>query len=242
MSERSLNRVSCMKQGESGDSSAMRWNAPTGTHGLWALVCLACAVYVASPLAGTQASPVLDAYTGLYELAPSFHLTVTREGSVLYLRPTGQRRAPLTPRGGHEFVIIGSNLRVIFGVRRDTGEVVDLLFEQGGLGRRATKLAESARPDRPPTVQVPSEVLIRYVGTYEEQPGFAITITYDGIRLKAQLTDMPVAVIVPFSRTEFFSKDTNARITFRVDREGVVSALVLHQGDSDLELIRVDSR
>ena len=128
------------------------------------------------------------------------------------------------------------------GVRRDTGEVVDLLFEQGGLGRRATKLAESARPDRPPTVQVPSEVLIRYVGTYEEQPGFAITITYDGARLKAQLTDMPVAVIVPFSRTEFFSKDTNARITFRVDREGVVSALVLHQGDSDLELIRVDSR
>ena len=56
----------------------------------------------------------LDNYVGRYELTPTFHLTVTREGRAIYLQATGQPRAPLMPRAGHEFVIVGSGLRVIF--------------------------------------------------------------------------------------------------------------------------------
>ena len=77
-----------------------------------------------------------DDFVGVYELTPSFHLTVTREGRALFLQATGQERMSLTPRGGLEFVIVDTNLRVVFGVREDTGEVFDLLFEQGGMGRR----------------------------------------------------------------------------------------------------------
>ncbi len=49
-----------------------------------------------SPTAPTS----LDDYVGRYELTPTFHLTVTREGRAIYLQATGQRRAQLTPRPG----------------------------------------------------------------------------------------------------------------------------------------------
>ena len=231
-----------MRRPHGSNSSVCRGREKDGVHRLWLFFCLAYVVGAATSWGGTQTSTVLDAYTGVYELVPSFHLTVTREGRVLYLQATGQPRAPLAWRGEHEFVIVGSNLRVIFGVRRDTGEVVDLLFEQGGLGRRAVKSVTSVIPAPQPSVQLPSDVLVRYVGTYEEQPGFAITITYDGAALTAQLTDMPGVVLGAVSRTEFFYKNSNARVTFRVNEAEVVTGLILHWGGSDLELARLGSR
>ena len=190
-----------------------------------------------------QAPPAptsLDDYVGRYELTPAFYLTVTREGRALYLQATGQPRAQLTPRAGHEFVIVGSSLRVIFGVRRDTGEVLDLVFEQGGLGRRAVKLSDSAVPPGPTRVALAADVLSRYVGTYEEQPGFAMTITRVGDELTARLTDLPGAPIFPASETEFFYEDTRARITFRLAADGEVTMLTLHQGGGDLQMTRVE--
>ena len=208
---------------------------------LW-LVALFVVTLFAVAVRAQQVPPArtsLDDYVGRYELTPTFSLTVTREGRALYMQATGQPRAQLMPREGHEFVIVGSSLRVIFGVRRDTGEVVDLVFEQGGLGRRAVKLADSAVPSGPTRVDLPDAVLARYVGTYEEQPGFAITITLDGDRLLAQLTELAATPIFPESETEFFYEDTDARITFTLDAASAVTALTLHQGGSELEMRRV---
>ncbi len=191
--------------------------------------------------AGQPTSPPtpLDSYVGRYELTPSFHLTVTREGRALYLQATGQPRAQLTPRSVHEFVLVGSSLRVMFNVRSDTGEVLDLVFEQGGLGRRAVKLDTDVVTAGRSRIVVSPDVLTEYVGTYEEQPGFGITITLGDGGLLAQMTEMPQVAIFPESPTEFFYEDTTARITFRVDVAGASTALVLHQGGSDLEMPRL---
>ena len=212
----------------------------TGSRRTWTALWVF-ALLTQPAVAGTVQAPAptgLDDYVGRYELTPTFHLTVTREGRAIYLRATGQPRAQLTPRAGHEFVIVGSSLRVIFGVRQDTGEVVDLVFEQGGLGRRAVKLADSVVRSGPTRVDLPAGVLARYVGTYEEQPGFAITITRDGDQLLAQLTELAVTPIFPASETEFFYEDREARITFRLEDAGAATALTLHQGGSSLEMTR----
>jgi hypothetical protein len=183
---------------------------------------------------------ILESYVGRYELTPTFHLSVTRAGGAIYVQATGQPRAQLTPRVGHEFVIVGGSLRVIFGVRPDTGEVIDLLFEQGGLGRRAVKLADAAIPPGPTRVDLPVAVLARYVGTYEEQPGFGITVTQTGDHLMAQVTELAAVPIHAESETEFFYEDARGTITFRLDETGEVTALTLHQGGSDLEMHRID--
>ena len=83
-------------------------------------------------------------------------------------------------------------------------------------------------------------MLARCVGIYEEQPGFAITITRDGDQLLAQLTELAAAPIFPESETEFFYEDTDARITFRLEDAGAVTALTLHQGGSSLEMARIE--
>jgi hypothetical protein len=181
----------------------------------------------------------LDSYVGRYELTPGFYLNVTREGRAIYLQATGQPRAQLTPRSLHEFVLVGSSLRVMFNVRADTGEVLDLVFEQGGLGRRAVRLNAAAVTPGRSRIELPPDVLSAYVGTYEEQPGFGIVITPTEGGLLAQLTEMPTSPIVPESRTEFFYRDSRARITFRVDGTGAAIALILHQGGSDIEMPRV---
>ncbi len=129
---------------------------------------------------------------------------------------------------------------MIFGVRQDTGEVVNLVFEQGGLGRRADKLADSVVPSGPTRVDLLAGELARYVGTYEEQPGFAITITRDGDQLLAQVTELAVTPIFPESETGFFYEDTDARITFRLDDAGAAIALTLHQGGISLEMARIE--
>ena len=209
------------------------------------LVCLgfvglggAAAVFAAGQ--PTSPSTPLDSYVGRYELTPSFHLTVTREGRALYLQATGQPRAQLTPRSRHEFVLGGSSLRVMFNVRSDTGEVLDLVFEQGGLGRRAVKLDADVVTAGRSRMVVSPDVLTEYVGSYEEQPGFGITITLGDGGLLAQMTEMPQVPIFPESPTQFFYEDSTARITFRVDVAGAATALVLHQGGSDLEMPRLE--
>ena len=184
-------------------------------------------------------APTLDDYVGRYELTPSFHLDVSREGRALYLQVTGQPRAQLTPRGIHEFVLVGSTLRVMFGVRQDTGEVIDLLFEQGGLGRRARKLADDEVVPGVPQMDLTVEVIDRYVGKYVEQPGFAMTITREGAQLYGQLTDLEPDAIFSLSQTEFFYQDSSARIIFYLDDVDVATTLILRQGDNDIEMHRV---
>ena len=182
----------------------------------------------------------LDNYVGRYQLTATFGLTVTREGDALYIQATGQPRTQLRPRSRTEFVVVGSSLRLIFVMREDTGEVDHLIFEQGGLGRRVEKTSDAVgNVDARETVELSAEILQRYVGTYEEQPGFAITITRDGSQLIAQLTGQPQTVVFPESETEFFYPNTTARLSFRLGLRGEVEALILHQGGSDLRLIRV---
>ena len=83
------------------------------------------------------------------------------------------------------------------------------------------------------------DVLARYVGEYEEQPGFGISISRDGDQLLARMTDQQGVEIFAESETEFFYRDMNARISFRLGNN-LVEALILHQGGVDLEMRRLD--
>ena len=53
-------------------------------------------------------------------------------------------------------------------------------------------------------------------------------------------SEMPQVPIFPESPTQFFYEDSTARLTFRVDVAGAATALVLHQGGSDLEMPRLE--
>ncbi len=78
-------------------------------------------------------------------------------------------------------------------------------------------------------VKVDAAILDRYVGKYELQPGFILTVTREGEQLMVQVTGQDKLPVYPSSATEFFYTIVDARITFEVEPEGSVNALMLHQ-------------
>jgi serine-type D-Ala-D-Ala carboxypeptidase/endopeptidase len=72
-----------------------------------------------------------------------------------------------------------------------------------------------------------------YLGIYQFNPKFAITVTRDGDRLFIQATNQPKREVFPEGDKEFFLKVVNAQITFVTDDEGRATELILHQAGRD---------
>ena len=92
----------------------------------------------------------------------------------------------------------------------------------------------------PETASVPEEILDGYVGRYELQPGFVITIRRDGAKLFAQATAQPEFEIFAESETKFFYKVVDAQITFNTDETGKTESLTLHQAGMNMPAKRLE--
>ena len=219
-------------------------------HRLWLSLVVGVFVLVGAPSAqppgqhaDSDRAPFLDEYVGQYELTPTFILTVMRVGDALYVQGPRQSAAQMLPRSTTEFVLVGSRLRIVFGTDPISGEVDHLIFEQDGVGRRAEKLGRTVaitETSEPEVVDLVPENLQRYVGTYEEQPGFAITISLQDGRLSDAMEGQSARAILPESETEFFYEDSPARLSFQLGTDGAVNRLILHEGGSDLPMDRVE--
>jgi CubicO group peptidase (beta-lactamase class C family) len=79
-------------------------------------------------------------------------------------------------------------------------------------------------------VDLPVDVLRRYVGDYELRPAFSLNVTLQDGALWMQGTGQRRMRLHPESETAFFSRDVNAQVYFARDAAGAVTGLVLHQG------------
>jgi CubicO group peptidase (beta-lactamase class C family) len=80
---------------------------------------------------------VLERYVGVYSLAPTFELSVTREGTQLFLQATGQPRIRLHASAVDEFFIREVEASVSFV--SEAGQVTAVILHQGGRDARAEK-------------------------------------------------------------------------------------------------------
>lgn len=76
-------------------------------------------------------SAVLASYVGEYELAPSFSITVMREGNKLFAQATGQSAFELFADSADKFHLTVVDAQVTF-VKNDKGDVNGLVLHQGG--------------------------------------------------------------------------------------------------------------
>lgn len=77
------------------------------------------------------AETILKTYEGTYELAPSFHIVITREGSQLFGQATGQGRFELYAKSDTEFFLTVVDAQLHFNINSD-GSVKSLTLFQGG--------------------------------------------------------------------------------------------------------------
>lgn len=184
---------------------------------------------------------LLEQYIGQYELSANYVLTILVDGDRLYVRAPNRGPRLLVPTSETEFIEVESGLRITFRIRADTRRVDHLVFEQAGYGRRADRISADVGldPATRPALALPEATLDRYVGLYEEQPGFGIAITREGEQLLARMTDQEAIEIFAESETDFFYRDRDVRISFRLDG-GAADALVWSQGGAALEMRRLD--
>ena len=73
----------------------------------------------------------LDNYLGVYELAPQFKITITREKSKLFLQATNQPRFRIYPSSNNTFFLKVVEANVEFN-SNEQGEIVELILNQNG--------------------------------------------------------------------------------------------------------------
>ena len=81
-----------------------------------------------------------------------------------------------------------------------------------------------------PALDIPEETLESYVGDYELEPDFFLTIIKEGDQMFIHPTGQNKSEIFPASIKRFYSKLVNAQFTFNKDETGAIVSLTLHQG------------
>jgi CubicO group peptidase (beta-lactamase class C family) len=82
---------------------------------------------------------IYDAYVGQYQLAPTFILTVTREGDRLMTQATGQGKIEVFPESDTKFFLKVVDAQITF-VKDDSGKVTHLILHQGGRDQKAIRM------------------------------------------------------------------------------------------------------
>lgn len=87
----------------------------------------------------TLPAEALDKFTGVYEITPSFRLTVTREGNGLITQATGQGKIPIFPESESKFFARLMEAQITFEKGPD-GKVNKLIIHQGGRNTPAKRV------------------------------------------------------------------------------------------------------
>ena len=90
------------------------------------------------------------------------------------------------------------------------------------------------------SLALPVETLERYVGEYEIQPGFVLSVTREGTRLFTQATGQPRFEIFAQSETRFYVKEFPAQLEFVLEGDGPATSVTLFQGGRETPAPRVD--
>jgi D-alanyl-D-alanine-carboxypeptidase/D-alanyl-D-alanine-endopeptidase len=179
---------------------------------------------------------VLEKYTGRYQLAPNFIITITRDRDQLYAQATDQPRFEIFAESPREFFLKVVDAQLTFVVDAN-GLATSLVLHQNGNNTPGNRIEP---PKQRQEVKVDAAVLEKYTGRYQLAPNFILAITRDGGRLYSQATGQPRFEIFAEGAHDFFVKEFDAQITFVVDANGRATSVVLHQNGRNVPANRIE--
>ena len=113
------------------------------------------------------------------------------------------------------------------------------LYLKDSLKTDNTEEIKTAQPKDENVFSVNPDTLKAYVGDYELQPGFVISITEDNGELFAQATGQTKIKLDAISSTAFTTKVVEAKISFHRDNNNNVHLLKLEQGGGIFDALRL---
>jgi D-alanyl-D-alanine-carboxypeptidase/D-alanyl-D-alanine-endopeptidase len=187
----------------------------------------------------TLDSKVLDGYTGRYQLAPDFILTITRTGERLFAQATGQGRFEIFAEGQLDFFAKITELTITFQIG-EQGRATALTLRQAGNVTPAKRIGDAPPAADRKIVHVAAEIFDRYVGSYALAPNFVLVVTREGDHLFAQATGQPKLELLPETERDYFFREVDAQVTFKTAAQGKASELILHQNGKDMPAQRAN--
>ena len=82
---------------------------------------------------------LFDGYVGRYELAPTFIITVTREGSQLFVQATGQPKFEVFPESDKDYFLKVVDAQITFETDSE-GKVTELTLHQNGMNKTGKRI------------------------------------------------------------------------------------------------------
>jgi len=164
---------------------------------------------------------ILKSYVGRYDYGQGGVMIVTLEGKQLYAQLTGQNKYPILPASNDEFYWKIAEANVKF-VKDEKGNVTHAIHHQSGQQFEAKKLK-----DETPVI-VDSAVFDKYVGKYDMGNNNIIIISKDGEKLLMQLPNLPKYQLLPASETEYFVREMNVRLAFKLSGDGNTESVTVN--------------
>lgn len=101
------------------------------------------------------------------------------------------------------------------------------------LAKQIALIAIGKSVAEPRVLELASQILETYVGQYQLEPNYILTVSRQDNRLFAQGTGEPRFELFPVSETDFVVKINDAQFTFMKDERGKITRLKIHQGGQD---------
>jgi CubicO group peptidase (beta-lactamase class C family) len=178
---------------------------------------------------------ILEQYIGTYQLAPKFNMMITVEDGQLVAQASGQGKLPLSASSETQFFSKQANAQIEF-IKDEKGAPSALVLRQRGNEIKAPRISDKVAARKEITVS--PDILARYVGVYELQPGYDVTITLEGSQLFTQITGQAKLPMFAESESKFFLKIVDAENEFIKDDKGAVTQVVIRQGPSEMRARR----
>lgn len=172
----------------------------------------------------------LKQWTGSYQFDDIVRF-VTLENGTLYSQREGGTKLKLIPLASDKFQF--ENSFSAYSFEKEQGRKIAYFSDR--ILKSKGEEAEIKPAEEKKTVNVPTEVLSTYVGTYQLQPGFNIEITKVENTIFGQGTGQPKFELFAESPEKFFVKVVPASVVFNKNSQGEIESLTLLQGGQEME-------
>jgi CubicO group peptidase (beta-lactamase class C family) len=189
----------------------------------------------------TIAENILQEYVGVFESQDGVKRAIFVEDGKLFSQRLGGGASQfrITPFVKDGFYYENSLSQISF-LRNASGKVEGAVFKTATGLPEEMKLTDEPLPEKTREIQLPEEILQRYVGKYEVVQGFELTFTLEEGKLMTQATGQPKFQIFAESETKFFLKVVEASVEFLLDETGKANALILRQSGQEIKASKLE--
>lgn len=177
----------------------------------------------------------LATYEAVYESEFDGERTVLLENGKLFSMRSGGSKQQILPYAKDKFFFEDGMTTLDFQ-RGPNGNIVSVISK--GTGMSISWVKTDKEVTRMAAVELPAEMLDKYVGEYQLAPEFILSVFREGGQMYAKATGQDKIEIFPFEEHKFFAKVIDAKLVFNLDETGKVASLTLLQnGEHQAEKI-----